>query len=126
MQSVYSTVPANWATFSPGYQATLVYMEMKGQTEPQKKHSWQIYTIQKFHTLTETIINKFIFKKLQKSRDDQTQNKLDCIQDTIDEWLTGYRRKKKISDTLPTLYWPYPHCSLTPPKKRDPPPAKYA
>ena len=41
------------------------------------------------------IINKFILNKWQKSWDDQTQNKFHHLQDTIGEWLTGYRRNRK-------------------------------
>ena len=41
------------------------------------------------------LINKFIIKKWQKSWDDQTQNKLHHIQDTIGEWPAGYRRNRK-------------------------------
>ena len=40
-------------------------------------------------------LNKFILKKWQKSWDDQTQNKLHHIQDTIGEWPAGYRRNRK-------------------------------
>ena len=38
---------------------------------------------------------KFKLKKWQKSWDDQTQNKLHHIQDTIGEWPAGYRRNRK-------------------------------
>ena len=41
------------------------------------------------------LINKFILKKWQKSWDDQMQNKLHHIQDTIGEWPAGYRRNRK-------------------------------
>ena len=36
-----------------------------------------------------------MIKKWQKSWDDQTQNKLHHIQDTIGEWPAGYRRNRK-------------------------------
>ena len=35
-------------------------------------------------------LNKFILKKWQKSWDDQTQNNLHHIQDTISEWPADY------------------------------------
>ena len=41
------------------------------------------------------LINKFILKKWQKSWNNQTQNKLHHIQDTIGEWPAGYRRNRK-------------------------------
>ena len=41
------------------------------------------------------LINKFKLKKWQKSWDDQTQNKLYHIQDTIGECSAGYWRNKK-------------------------------
>ena len=44
------------------------------------------------YTNLKPLINKFILKKWQKSWDDQTQNKLHYIQDTIGEWRVGYRR----------------------------------
>ena len=40
-------------------------------------------------------LNKFILKKWQKSWNDQIQNKLHYIQDTISEWPAGYRRNRK-------------------------------
>ena len=40
-------------------------------------------------------MNKFISDKWQKSRDNQTQNKLHEIQEAIGEWPTGYRRIRK-------------------------------
>ena len=58
-----------------GYLATLAYSEMKGQTK--------------------SLLKKFILKKWQKSWDDQIQNKLNHIQDTIGEWPAGYRRNRK-------------------------------
>ena len=61
-----------------------------------KKHSWQTYPTQKVpYTDLKPIVNKFILKKLWRSWDDQTQNKLHRIQDTIGEWLAGYRRNRK-------------------------------
>ena len=47
------------------------------------------------YTNLKPFINKFIFKKWQKSWNDQTQNKLHHIQDTIGEWPVGYRRNRK-------------------------------
>ena len=47
------------------------------------------------YTDLKPLINKFIFKKWQKSWDDQIQNKLHHIQDTIGEWPVGYRRNRK-------------------------------
>ena len=47
------------------------------------------------YTDLKPLINKFILKKWQKSWDDQTQNKLHHIQDTIGEWPAGYRRNRK-------------------------------
>ena len=47
------------------------------------------------YTNLKPLINKFILKKLQKSWDYQTQNKLHHIQDTIGEWPPGYRRNRK-------------------------------
>ena len=47
------------------------------------------------YTDLKPLINKFILKKWQKSWADQTQNKLHHIQDTICEWLAGYRRNRK-------------------------------
>ena len=47
------------------------------------------------YTDLKPLINKFILKKWQKSYDDQTQNKLHHIQDTIGEWPAGYRRNRK-------------------------------
>ena len=47
------------------------------------------------YTDLKPFINKFIIKKWQKSWDDQTQNKLHNIQETIDEWPAGYRRNRK-------------------------------
>ena len=42
------------------------------------------------YTNLKPLINKFILKKWQKSWNDQTQNKLHHIQDTIGEWPAGY------------------------------------
>ena len=47
------------------------------------------------YTDLKLLINKFILKKWQKSWDDQTQNKLHHIQDTLFEWPAGYRRNRK-------------------------------
>ena len=47
------------------------------------------------YTDLKSLINKFILKKWQKSWDDQTQNKLHHIQDTIGEWPAGHRRNRK-------------------------------
>ena len=47
------------------------------------------------YTEIRPLINKFILKKWQRSWVDQTQNKLYSIQDTIGEWLAGYRRNRK-------------------------------
>ena len=47
------------------------------------------------YTDLKPLINKLILKKWQKSWDDQTQNKLHHIQDTIGEWPAGYRRNRK-------------------------------
>ena len=47
------------------------------------------------YTNLKPLINKFILKKWQKSWNDQTQNKLHHIQDTIGEWPAGYRRNRK-------------------------------
>ena len=44
------------------------------------------------YTDLKQFINKFISQKWQKSLDDQTQNKLHHIQNTIGEWPAGYRR----------------------------------
>ena len=91
------------ASFLLGYQATLVYMEMKGQTKLKKKALLANTSNTKIpYTDLKPIINKFILKKWQKSWNDQTQNKLHCIQDTIDEWPAGYRRSR--GNTLQTLY----------------------
>ena len=68
------------ALFSPGYQTTLVYMEMKGQAKFRKNTFF--YTKIPCTDLKPTI-NKFIQDKWQKSWDDQTHNKLHNIQDTI-------------------------------------------
>ena len=48
------------------------------------------------YTDLKPLISKFILKKWQKSWDDQTQNKLHHIQDTIGEWPAGYRRNRKV------------------------------
>ena len=47
------------------------------------------------YTDLKPLINKFIIKKWQKSWDDQIQNKLHHIQDTIGEWPARYRRNRK-------------------------------
>ena len=61
-----------------------------------KKHSRHIYPIQKIpYTDLKPLINNFILKKWQKSWDEQTQNKLHHIQDTIGECPAGYRRNRK-------------------------------
>ena len=66
---------------------------MKGQTELKKKHSRHNTKIP--YTDLKPLINKFILKKWQKSWDDQIQNKLHHIPDTIGEWPAGYRRNRK-------------------------------
>ena len=70
---------------------------MKGQTELQKKKAPQthISNTKIPYTDLKPLINKFILKKWQNPWDDQTQNKLHHIQDTIDEWPAGYRRNRK-------------------------------
>ena len=60
-----------------------------------KKHFRHIYPIQNSIHHLKLLIHKFILKKWQKSWDDQTQNKLHHIEDTIGEWLAGYRRNRK-------------------------------
>ena len=61
-----------------------------------KKDSRHVYPKTKIPcTDLKPFINKFIIKKWQKSWDDQTQNKLHHIQDTIGEWPAGYRRNRK-------------------------------
>ena len=61
----------------------------------QKKHSRHRSKTKIPFTNLKPLINKFILKKWQKSWDDQTQNKLHHIQDTIGEWPAGYRRNRK-------------------------------
>ena len=59
---------------------------MKGQTELQKKPLQTCISYIKIpFTDLKPLINKFILKKWPKSWDDQTQNKLHHIQDTIGE-----------------------------------------
>ncbi len=61
------------------------------------------------YTDLKPLINKFIFKKWQKSWDDQTQNKLHHIQDTIGEWPAGYRRNRKEEVIIPRLHIGHTH-----------------
>ena len=53
------------------------------------------YILSDYNPLFSFHSNKFVLKKWQKSWDDQTQNKLHHIQDTIGEWRAGYRRNRK-------------------------------
>ena len=62
------------------------------------------------------IINKFI-KKWQNSWDDQTQNKLHRIQETIGEWPAGYKRNRK-EVTLSRLHIDNTHITHSPFLKR--------
>ena len=48
------------------------------------------------YTDLKPIINKFMHDKWKKSSDDQIQNKLHHIQDTIGEWLAGYGRNRNV------------------------------
>ena len=70
---------------------------MKGQTKLKKKKALltHISNTKIPYTDLKPLINKFIIKKWQKSWDDQTQNKLHHIQDTIGKWPAGYRRNRK-------------------------------
>ena len=72
-----------------------MYTQMKEQTKPQKALLANLSNTKIPYTDLKLIINKFIFKKLQKSWYDQIRNKLHYIQDTIGEWLAGYRRNRK-------------------------------
>ena len=68
------------------------------------------------YTDLKPIINKFILNKWQKSSDDQTKNKLHRIQNTISEWLAGYKRNKKEVTISLTLHWLYSDYPVTPTK----------
>ena len=61
------------------------------------------------YTDLKPLINKFILKKWQKSWDDQTQNKLHHIQDTIGEWPSGYRRNWKEEVIISRLHIGHTH-----------------
>ena len=69
---------------------------MKGQNKLKKAIQAHISNTEILYIDLKPLINKFILKKWQKSWDDQTQNKLHHIQNTIDEWPADYRRNRKV------------------------------
>ena len=88
----------------------LTVWEMKGQTELKKKtpKNQALQTRMSSTKIPYTDLKplkKFILKKWKKSWDDQTQNKLHHIEDTIGEWPAGYKRNRKdfvlVTPTLP-------------------------
>ena len=68
----------------------------KGRQSCKKEFQTRISNTKIPYTDLRPLINKFILKKWQKSWDDQTQNKLHHIQDTIGEWPASYRRNRKV------------------------------
>ena len=71
------------------------------------------------YTDLKPLINKFILKKWQKSWDHQTQNKLHHIQDTITEWLAGYRRNRIKEVIMSRLHIGHTHITHSHRLKRE-------
>ena len=83
---------------------------MKGQTKLEKKALQTHISNTKIpYTDLKPLINKFILKKWQNSWDDQTQNKLHHIQDTIGEWPAGFRRTRKEEVIISRLHIGHTH-----------------
>ena len=90
----------------------MAYREMKGQTAAKKALQTCISNTKIPYTDLKPLNNKFTIKKWQKSWDDQIQNKLHHIQDTIGEWPAGYRRNRKEEVIISRLHIDHTHSHL--------------
>ena len=81
-----------------------------------------ISLLKKKNVRLKPLMNKSILKKWQKFWDDQTQNKLHHIRDTIGEWPAGYRSNRKEEVIISRLYIGHTHITHSHLLKREDPP----